>query len=187
MTSIVLFHSILGLRQAERDIAHAFESAGYSVALPDLFDGRVAETYEDAFRMKDEIGDAAIVARAGRALQDVPADTVLAGISFGAFLIGRFWQDRPYMPGALLISGVAPWMKPRRCGLPVRVHLARPDPFDDEAYFAEWARGAETAALQLHRYDKVGHYFLDSSLPDYDAVAAKLCMERSMDFLKSLP
>jgi dienelactone hydrolase len=114
MTSIVLFHSILGLRQVERDVARTFESSGHWVILPDLFEGRVAHAYEEAFRMKDEIGEAAIVARAAKALQDAPPDAVLAGVSFGAFLIGHFWQDRPQMAGALFFSGVAPWRKPPR-------------------------------------------------------------------------
>lgn len=185
--SVVLFHSILGLRHAEREIAEAFEREGLSVILPDLFAGRVAKSYEDGFRVKDEIGDALILERAEKALEDAPADAVLAGISFGAFLVGRVWNNRPHMPGALLISGVAPWMKPPRCGLPVSAHIARPDPFDDESFFAQWAKAAENAALQLYRYDNVGHYFLDRDLPDYDAAAAALCMKRSVEFLAGLP
>jgi dienelactone hydrolase len=184
--SVVLFHSILGLRRAERDIADAFERAGISATIPDLFAGRVAKTYPDGFRMKDEIGDALILRRAEQALASAPADAILAGVSFGAFLIGRLWQDRRYMPGALLISGVAPWMKSPRCGLPVSVHIARPDPFDDEEFFAQWANEADHAALQLYRYDNVGHYFLDRDLPDYDAAAAALCMQRSVEFLARL-
>jgi hypothetical protein len=68
----------------------------------------------------------------------------------------------------------------------VSVHLARPDPFDDEAVIADWASGAGGVALRLHRYDGAGHYFLDRTLPDYDAGAAELCLERARDFLKSL-
>jgi dienelactone hydrolase len=187
MKSVVLFHSILGLRPIEQDIARAFEAAGCSVILPDLFAGRSAQSYEDAFAMKDEIGDAAIFERAAKALATAPPDAVLAGVSFGAFLIGRFWQDRPSMAGALLIAGVAPWMAAPRRGLPISAHIARPDPFDDEAFFTEWASGAGAAGLQLYRYDNVGHYFLDPTLPDYDASAATLCLRRSVDFLAGLP
>ena len=89
------------------------------------------------------------------------------------------------MPGAVLFAGCAPWMSPRRAGLPVCVHIARPDPFDDEAFFEDWADGAGDIALDFHRYDGVGHYFLDTSLPDHDAAAADLCMTRSRDMLRS--
>ena len=186
MASVVLFHSILGLRPAEQAIASALESGGHSVALPDLFGGLTSDSYEQGFALKEDVGDAAIEARARRALDEAPEDAVLAGVSFGAFLVGRFWGNRPRMPGALLFAGGAPWMTPRVAGLPVSAHIARPDPFDDEAFFADWADDAGSVALQLHRYEGVGHYFLDRSLPDYDAPAAERCLERATLFLGSL-
>ena len=186
MAHVVLFHSILGLRPVEREIASVFADDGHEVTLPDLFDGRTAEEYDAGFALRQEIGDAAIAARARAAIEDAPADAVLAGVSFGAFLIRHFWSDRPAMPGALLIAGVAPWMEPRRADLPVSVHIARPDPFDEEAFFADWAADAGPVPLSLHRYDGAGHYFLDRTLPDYDAQAADLCLARSLAFLRGL-
>ena len=105
MAHVVLLHSVLGLRAAERAIAAAFEADGHAVALPDLYAGRSAE----GFRLKDEVGDALIQARARAALAAAPADAVLAGVSLGTFLVGAFWGERSHMPGALLLSGFAPW------------------------------------------------------------------------------
>ena len=186
MADVVLFHSILGLRPAEQEIASLLAAEGHSVALPDLYDGRATDDYDAGFRLKEEVGEAAIEAHARAALEEAPEDAVLAGVSFGAFLVGRFWGERPQMPGALLFAGGAPWMTPRRAGLPVSAHIARPDPFDDEAFFADWAAEAGAVALELHRYDGAGHYFLDRSLPDYNAAAAELCLERARAFLRGL-
>jgi dienelactone hydrolase len=186
MAHVVLFHSILGLRQAEREIASIFEADGHRVALPDLYGGRTTESYDEGFRLNEEVGQETIEARARAALAEAPDDAVLAGVSFGAFLIGRLWGERPRMPGALLLAGPAPWMEPRRSGLPVSAHIARPDPFDEEQVFTGWAGEAGGIALDLHRYDGVGHYFLDRSLPDYDAAAAALCLERCRAFLQRL-
>ncbi|MGI9505613.1 MAG: dienelactone hydrolase family protein [Geminicoccaceae bacterium] len=186
MVHVVLLHSILGLRQAEHDIASELEKDGQTVVLPDLYDGRSTDDYEAGFRLKDEIGDQTIMSRARAAIEAAPDDAVLSGVSFGAFLVGTFWGNRPAMKGALLFAGVGPWMEPRRRGLPVSVHLARPDPFDDESFFADWSADAGDAAVELHRYDGVGHYFLDRSLPDYDQAAAERCLERSRAFLNAL-
>lgn len=186
MAYIVLLHSILGLRQAERDIATDLEADGHSVVLPDLYDGRTTDDYDDGFRLTAAIGEDVIETRARAAVDAAPDDAVLAGVSFGAFLIGRFWDERPKMRGALLFAGCAPWMTPRRPGLPVSVHIARPDPFDDEAFFAEWTAGAGEVALEMHRYDGAGHYFLDRSLPDYAAAAADLCLDRARTFLDGI-
>ncbi|MFC1459540.1 dienelactone hydrolase family protein [Microvirga arabica] len=184
MTHIVLFHSVLGLRPAEREIAAAFEADGHTVILPDLYGGRPVDSYDEGFRLNEEIGQEAIEVRARAALAEAPEDAVLAGISVGAFLIGRFWGGRPRLPGALLLAGPAPWRQPRRAGLPVSAHIARPDPFDEEQVFTDWAGEAGDIALDLHRYDGVGHYFLDRSLPDYDAAAAARCLERCRAFLR---
>jgi dienelactone hydrolase len=73
-----------------------------------------------------------------------------------------------------------------RGGPPVSVHIARPDPFDDGQFFEDWEKEAATAALDIHRYDHAGHYFLDNSLPDYDADAAQLCIKRCLAFLGAL-
>jgi dienelactone hydrolase len=124
--------------------------------------------------------------RAGAAIGAAPPEAVLSGVSFGASLIGEFWTDRPKMAGALLFAGITDWMEPPMPGLPVSVHIAHPDPFDDEDYFADWVAQKGEADLQMHRYDGAGHYFLDPSLDDYNEAAAKLCLDRSREFLKSL-
>lgn len=186
MVDIVLFHSILGLRNVEHEIAAALAGDGHRVTLPDLFDGRSVNDYDSAFALKRQVGDTAIYARARAALAAVPASAVLAGVSFGAFLIEQFWETRPQMAGALLIAGAVPWMVPRRARFPVSAHIALPDPFDDEEYFAGWVAEAGEVDLQLHRYPGVGHYFLDRALADYDADAAALCLTRARRFLRTL-
>jgi dienelactone hydrolase len=186
LAHVLLFHSILGLRPVERQIASVFEADGHLVTLPDLFDGRSANDYDSAFAMKKEIGNDAIMKRARAAVADAPANAVLSGVSFGADLVGEFWQDRPEMPGALLFAGITSWMTPRRAGFKVSAHIARPDPFDDEDYFTQWAADAGDVDLELHRYDDVGHYFLDPTLSDYGAAAATLCLERCRLFLRDL-
>ena len=58
MATIVLFHSILGLRPAESAIAARFTAAGHEVALPDLYDGRRADSLRRRLRAPRRIGDA---------------------------------------------------------------------------------------------------------------------------------
>ena len=186
MANVLLFHSVLGLRRAEHEIAAEFQADGHTVALPDLYDGRSTQFYPEGFEIKDAIGDAAIEARAREAVAAAPEDAVLAGVSYGAYLIGPFWGDRPKMRGALLFAGVAPWMTPRRKDMRVSVHVAQPDPYDDEAFFAEWVADAGGVPLEMHRYAGAGHYFLDRSLPDFNAEAAALCLERARAFLGGL-
>jgi dienelactone hydrolase len=186
MAHIVLFHSVLGLRPIEGEIAAVFEADGHVVTLPDLYGGKAADDYDAGFALLDEVGDAAIDARAEVAMEAVPEDAVLAGVSFGTVLVSRFCARRPEAAGLLLYAGVAPWEAAPRVGLPVSAHVAEPDPFDDEEYFADWVKKAGEARVEMHRYAGVGHYFLDPSLDDYDEEAARLCLDRSRAFLRGL-
>ena len=77
MSHIVLFHSILGLRPAERALAAAFEADGHVVMLPDLYEGQKTDQYEEGFRLKETIGEASIVDRARAALAHALEDAVL--------------------------------------------------------------------------------------------------------------
>lgn len=185
MAHIVLFHSILGLRPVEAGIAAALEADGHMVALPDLFNGQAADDYDAGFALRKSVGTDAIMERAKAAIDAAPPEAVLAGVSFGAALIGNFWGERPRMAGALLYAGTTDWPVPRP-GMKVSVHLAEPDPFDDEDYFAQWLAGKGEADVEMYRYADCGHYFLDPALDDYNEAAAKLCLDRSREFLKAL-
>lgn len=186
MTHIVLFHSILGCRAAEREMAAAFEKAGHTTHLPDLFENKTANNYDDGFALFRTFEREQLIERARDALNSVPENAVLSGISFGAGIVSSLWAERPKMQGALLFAGAAEWANDLRADLPVQAHIAKPDPFDDEAYFDEWQSACKTSDFNLYRYDNVGHFFLDRTLSDFDEDATKLCLERSIAFLNRL-
>ncbi|EYD72134.1 hypothetical protein Rumeso_04840 [Rubellimicrobium mesophilum DSM 19309] len=186
MAHILLFHSILGLRPIERDLAREWEAAGHTVTLADLYDGRTAQDYDAGFAIHGEIGPARVRARGEALAASAPEDSVLAGVSMGGDLVGHLWGQRPRCPGALLISGPAPWSPDLRPGFPVQSHIAHPDPFDGEEFFADWVARNPGAALDLRRYDGVGHYFLDPTLPDHGEQAARDCRAAMLEFLAKL-
>jgi dienelactone hydrolase len=185
MATIILFHSILGLRDAEAAIAGRFRAAGHEVVLPDLYGGRSTDSYDEGFALHDEIGDAALLARATEAAAALPADAVLAGISMGAGIAGDLWASRPQTRGVLFLHGPGPLAPAPRPGTPLAAHIAEPDPYDDEDFIAEWIGEAQRRpiALEVHRYPGAGHFFTDPTLPDHDPAAAALALSRAVDFL----
>ncbi len=188
MADVVLFHSILGLRPAEAAIADRFRAAGHSVVAPDLYAGRRTDSYDEGFAIHDAIGDAALLARAEEAVAALPPETVLAGVSMGGGLAGELWARRPGTRGVLLLHGPAPLAPDPRPGTPVAVHMAEPEPFDDEEFLQGWIADARRLpiALEVHRYPGAGHYFTDPSLPDHDPAAAALALDRALAFLARL-
>jgi dienelactone hydrolase len=186
MVHVVLFHSILGLRPIERDLAREWEAAGHRVALPDFYEGRTANDYDQGFALYQEVGQSTVRARAAAALAVAPGEAVLSGVSMGAVRVLEHWGERAASRGALLIAGAGSWSPGLRPGLPVQAHIARPDPFDPEEFFEEWVATNPGAALDLRRYDGAGHYFLDPTLPDFDETAARDARAAMLEFLARL-
>lgn len=187
MAHVVLFHSVLGLRSAELTASERLRRAGHRVLTPDLFGGRRATTLDQGFRTVDEVGWTSVVERARRALRSMPDETVLAGLSMGAGVVGAVWPERPDAAGVLLLHAPAVLPASARPGLRVQLHAADPDDFAPPEQVAAlrkaaWTTGAE---LEVFRYPGAGHFYTDPESPDHDPAASELTWARVLDFLAS--
>ncbi|WP_410584321.1 dienelactone hydrolase family protein [Amycolatopsis sp. lyj-108] len=189
MTHVVLFHSVLGLRQAELAAAERLRAAGHVVTTPDLYRGETASTLEDGFAVKDRIGWGTIAGRALDAARELPGDTVLAGLSMGAVVAAGLLPHRPATAGVLLLHAIADIPPKVRQGLPIQLHAADPDGFAPPAALPGWLEAATRsgADARLFTYPGAGHFYTDSSLPDHDEDAAALTWRRVLEFLAIQP
>ncbi len=186
--TIVLFHSALGRRRVEHDLAAALRDDGHDVLVPDLYDGTTAETLEGGLALMDAVGWSRIRSRARAAVRDLPADTVLAGVSMGAGVVSEIWRDRPATLTVVLVHGYAVIPENVAAGARAALHVADGDRFAPADVIEDWeataaARGIEA---QVHRYPRLGHFFLDPTSADYDETAAKMVRERIRTFLRSV-
>lgn len=182
--TIILFHSVLGLRENEQHLARKLGAAGHAVTLPDLYAGVTTDDLEEGFAIKARIGWDVICQRARDALAAMPGDTVLAGISMGAGVVASVWASRP-LAAKVLLHGLATVPANIRPGLPVQLHVAETDPFFPEPDVRAWQHAAEAAraGVRIFRYPNSGHYFSDPALPDYNDTAAALLWQRVLAFL----
>ena len=173
MARIVLFHSALGLRTAVLDFADALRGLGHIVVTPDYYDGHVFVSTDDGLAHRDAVGVRALMDRARTALDDAPADAVLAGFSLGAFFAQAFAAKRPDARAAVLLHNVEAPRDGTWNGVPVQVHRHAVDPFISEPDVTA-LRDAVTASGAP--FDDVvapgeGHLFTDLATPDGDAAA----------------
>ena len=129
MTTIAIFHSVLGLRSVEQDAAERFRSCGFEVAPPDLYAGKRTESIDEGFQLMAEIRWRVICGRALEAMTKLPDETILAGFSMGAGVISGLWCQRPESKAVLLFHGLAEVPSNVRTGLKVQTPIASVDRF----------------------------------------------------------
>jgi dienelactone hydrolase len=190
MANILVFHHIQGRTAGVLAFADQLRSAGHTVQVPDLFDGRTFETIDDgaAFTRSADAPD--FDALADAEATKLPQDLVYVGFSWGVMQAQRLAQTRPGATGAVLCESCVPvtgeWaFGPWPDGVPAQIHGMDGDPFFAGEGDIDAAR--ELVSLvreaELFLYPGNVHLFADSSLPQYDEDAASLLTTRVLEFV----
>lgn len=190
MTTVVLFHSVLGIRHGELDAAERLRADGHEVLLPDLYEGRRFDAYEPAMAWAEELGVESLFRRGLEAVAGLPDGFVVGGFSQGSTVAVAVATRRP-VSAVLQLSGLNPleWFGADAvwpAGVDSQAHQMLDDPFREDAV-AEAAVRSVTAAggtLELFDYPGGGHLFTDPTLPqEYDRDATELLWSRALPFV----
>jgi dienelactone hydrolase len=186
MTTVLLFHHAQGQTKGFLAFADELRAAGHTVHAPDLYDGNTFDDLDEGVAYAQKVGFGEILGRGTAAAEDLPADIVYAGFSLGVMPAQSLAQTRPGARGAILYSAAVPtsefggsWPE----GVPLQIHMMDSDPWAEEDRPAAEALVKEVDDAELFIYPGSGHLFADSSLKDYEEQAARLLMERTLDFL----
>jgi dienelactone hydrolase len=202
MANIVVFHSVLGVRQGVLDAAAQFEAMGHSVTVPNLYEeGVVFDDYQKASAYVESIGGyPALLERTREAARFLPEKTAYAGFSNGGGSAEYLAATRPGALAAVLFAAAIPLemfgeipgytVEAWPAGVPVQVHYTKDDPFREEQALLdrfEASVRASGSAYEFHEYPGAGHLFTDQTLPnEYDAVSTALLWERVGAFLAAI-
>jgi carboxymethylenebutenolidase len=191
---VVVLHPWWGLNDDTRSYADRLAATGIAAVAPDLYDGRVATTIEEADQFSSEMNEDAADALALAAV-DVLGETIAdPSVRLGAigFSMGAAWAlwlpaQRPEIAASVVYYGSLEGPSLTRARVPVLGHFAETDPYESEEGLVEFERTLRTAGrdVELHRYPRTGHWFAEPSRDDaYDAAAADLAFERTVAFLR---
>jgi len=195
---VLLLHAWWGLNEAIRDLADRLAGDGFTVMAPDLFDGRVLTTIEDAeaFTSAIEQGGGGpgglnpdrIMGRVEASLDHLLADADVRGdraaivtLSFGGWYGSHVAAGRSDVAAFVSIysdvyeaPGEAAYLG----------HFAQDDQFVDSAPVADMQKnlGEGSAA---HLYQGMKHWFMEPDRPEYDEKAAELAYSRTVEFLRT--
>ena len=193
MTTVALFHSVLGVRQGVLDAAERLRQDGHDVLVVDLFDGRTFDDYPPAmdFAWK-EIGQEELMERAVEAVSDLSDGFMPAGFSLGCVLAVHLATQRT-VSGILMIAGAIPvsafgadvrWP----AGVPAQTHSTLADPWREQEELDQTIHDVEAGggSIEVFDYPGSGHLFTDPSLPaEYDPVATETFWSRALPFVRA--
>ena len=191
MADVLLFHHALGRTPGVLAFADALRSAGHTVYVPDLYEGRIFSDLDAGVAYAQQVGLDTIAERGALAAEELPHELVYAGFSLGVLPAQKLAQTRPGARGALLFSACIPagaFASAWPLGVPLQVHGMDADEIFVEEGDLDAARALVSSVeyAELYLYRGGGHLFTDNSLSSYDEAAASLLIERVISFLSSI-
>jgi carboxymethylenebutenolidase len=187
---VLVLHAWWGLKPVFKEICYRLAEQGFVAFAPDLRNGQIAETIEEAkalMKKSDEqfIGDTVVAAK----------DHLLAltknKIGVMGFSMGAAWSlvaaahDPDNIAATVLFYGAGE-ADFSRVKSKILCHFCEVDEWEEIEYVREMEANMKAAGVDvtLHIYPNVAHWFLENDRPEYDPASAKLVWDRTYEFLK---
>lgn len=193
--TVAVLHPWWGLTGAITDRCRDLARQGYLAVAPDLYRGEVADTPEQAERLRQTRRGTPVWRRLVAVLQTARAEYAPGSrIGIVGYSMGGHWalwlssQARPEVPA---ISATVVYYATRACDFHAstaafQLHLADTDPFVSASSITAQERAWRRAdrPYELHRYPGTGHWFAEHDRPKaFDPDAAALAWDRTLAFL----
>jgi carboxymethylenebutenolidase len=191
---VLLLHSWWGLNEDMRDLADRLAGDGFTVMAPDLFDGRVLTTIEDAeaYTTAIERGGGLgglnpdrITGRVEATLDHLLAHpdargdrAAIVALSFGGWYGSQVAAGRSDV-GAFVSIYSDVYQGP--AGAAYLGHFAENDQFVDSPAMDKPLPEGSAA----HIYPGMKHWFTEPDRPEFNEEAAELAYSRTMEFLRA--
>jgi carboxymethylenebutenolidase len=195
---VLLLHTWWGLNQAMRDLADRLAGDGFTVMAPDLFDGTVLTTVEEAeaFTTAIEQGDGGpgglnpdrIMGRVEASLDHLLAQpdargdrAAIVALSFGG------WYGRHVAAARSDVAAFVSIYSDVYEGPGGAAYLGH---FAEDDQFVESPKAAGTEkplpeGSAAHIYPGMKHWFTEPDRPEFDERAAELVYSRTVEFLRA--
>jgi carboxymethylenebutenolidase len=189
---VIVLHAWWGLNQVFKNLCDKLAAEGFVAFAPDLNEGRVAKTIDEAKEIMSSLDgqrkyDVAMAAvDALRARPEVrKGPFALIGFSMGAAWSLVLAGERPEdFHKAILFYGAGEGDY-ARMKLGVLGHFAEKDEWEDEKYINAMQNDMQAAGLhvQFHFYPGASHWFFEEDRPEFNPQAAELAWTRTVEFL----
>jgi len=187
---VLVLHAWWGLKPFFKNVCDQLAEQGFTALAPDLYQGRLAKTVEEAKALLDQrdfelMGDTVKAAKDYLVSLNTGKPISVVGFSMGASWALITAANEPDIAAAVLFYG-SDGVDFTPVQAKVLGHYAEVDEWEplDGIHAMEKDMKAAGVDVSLHFYPKVGHWFVEEDRPEYDSESAKLAWERTFEFLK---
>ena len=191
---VIVLHAWWGLNEFFKSLCDRLASEGFVTFAPDLNDGKVARTIDEAKQLMPENEDEQrhpIVAAAPDFFLNRP-EVRREPLSVIGFSMGAAWSlvlasERPDDIGkVVLFYGNYEGMDFSRIRTDILGHFADADEWEPLEGVRATEAALQTAGIQtkFHIYPNMSHWFFEEDRPEYDPQAAEVAWKRTLEFLR---
>ncbi|MFW5942915.1 MAG: dienelactone hydrolase family protein [Chloroflexota bacterium] len=191
---VLVLHSWWGLNPFFKSLCDRLAEDGFIALAPDLYQGPVAETEDEAQELM-EAGDDEAMQQIVRAAADallartdrVGADLGVIGFSLGAAWAVHLATQTSAPIGAVVIYYGAVTGEFNQTQAPFLAHFGEQDEWEPPEYVQAMEEALRDAGrdVTVHMYPEAGHWFVESDHPDtFYPEAADLAWQRTIAFLQ---
>lgn len=190
---VLVLHPWWGLNATIKAFCDRLADAGFVTFAPDLYHGKVVDTIPEAeiaakaMSGKDQQTQAELV-EAVKFLKERTGSTDVAviGFSMGAYYALELSNSHPEGIHSVVVfygTGADDFSKSQATYIG---HFAANDEYEptESVQFLEGALRQAGRPATFYTYPNTGHWFFESDRDVYDAAAAELAWERTLEFLK---
>lgn len=188
---VLVLHAWWGLKPFFKQVCDRLAEQGFVALAPDLRDGQIAATIDEAKALMAKsdgqlIGQ--IVFTAKDRLREISKGKIGAiGFSMGAAWALIVASAVPDQVGAAVLFYGNEDVDVAKITAKVMGHFSDNDEWEPNEWVDKKFGEMEAAGVDAtrHTYPGVAHWFMESDRPEYDAAAAQLAWERTVEFLKN--
>ena len=190
---VLVLHAWWGLNQVFKDLCDRLANEGFAAFAPDLNEGRIAQTIDEAKQIMSEsdserkhaIAVASVDFLAGRPeVQNGPLS--LIGFSMGAAWSLELASERPEdIHKAVLFYGIGD-ADLSQIKAEILGHYSDADEWEliDDVRTMEADMRNAGLITTFHIYPNLSHWFFEDNRPEFDPQAAEVAWKRTLEFLR---
>jgi carboxymethylenebutenolidase len=190
---VIVMHAWWGLNQFFKSLCDRLAAEGFVAFAPDLNEGRVAVTVDEAKQVMSELSF-----ERKQAIADIMVDTLRARPEVGkdplsliGFSMGAAWSlvlvsERPDDFGKVVLFYGVGESDFTKIKADILGHFSDSDEWEPLDGIRAMEEDLHTAGLNptYHIYPQLSHWFFEEDRPEFDPQAAEVAWKRTLEFLR---